>query len=76
MVDSYFLCPPAQLVQVPDIEIRLEMKKPHDLMDHVQVCVATFLFFSWHYLGLLLACGWPDVGLMWTDVGLMLKLAR
>ena len=37
MVDSYFLCPPAQLVQVTDIEIRLEMKKPHDLMDHVQV---------------------------------------
>jgi len=25
------------LVQVPDIEIRLEMKKPHDLMDHVQL---------------------------------------
>ena len=49
MVDSYFLCPPAQLVQVPDIEIRLEMKKPHDLMDHVQVCVAIFLFYSWHY---------------------------
>merc|ERR1719309_271734 len=25
------------LVQVTDIEIRLEMKKPHDLMDHVQL---------------------------------------
>ena len=46
MVDSYFLCLPAQLVQVPDIEIRLEMKKPHDLMDHVQVCVAIFMFHS------------------------------
>ena len=51
MADSYFLCLPAQLVQVPDIETRLEMKKPHDLMDHVQVCAATFLFYSWHYLG-------------------------
>ena len=46
MVDTKFLCPPAQLVQVPDIEIRLEMKKPHDLMDHVQVCVAIFMFHS------------------------------
>merc|ERR1719474_1967035 len=25
------------LVQVTDIETRLEMKKPHDLMDHVQL---------------------------------------
>merc|ERR1719474_414707 len=25
------------LVQVPDIETRLEMTKPHDLMDHVQL---------------------------------------
>ena len=38
-------------MQVTDIEIRLEMKKPHDLMDHVQVCVAIFLFYSWPYRG-------------------------
>ena len=28
---------PFQLIQVDDIEVRLEMKKPHDLMDHIQV---------------------------------------
>ena len=28
---------PCQLIQVDDIEVRLEMKKPHDLMDHIQV---------------------------------------
>ena len=26
-----------QLIQVEDIEMRLEMKKPHDLLDHIQV---------------------------------------
>merc|ERR1712037_114896 len=25
------------LIQVEDIEMRLEMKKPHDLMDHIQL---------------------------------------
>merc|ERR1719341_2169121 len=25
------------LIQVDDIEVRLEMKKPHDLMDHIQL---------------------------------------
>ena len=37
-------------MQVPDIEIRLEMKKPHDLMDHVQVYFAVFCFTRIHNL--------------------------
>ena len=28
-----------QLMQVNDIEMRLEVKKPHDLMDHIQASV-------------------------------------